>query len=83
MVTPATGAGAAVETKVTLEDVARAAYATYGESTGNKNYRGDPMPDWADLGDTIQRAWLAAAQVCYSVGYRDGQARRDSLTLTD
>ncbi|MEV0016717.1 hypothetical protein [Streptomyces tendae] len=37
------------------------AYAAYGESTGNRNFRGDPMPRWEDLGEPIQTAWVAAA----------------------
>lgn len=40
--------------------MAKLAYAAYGESTGNKNYQGLPMPDWNDLGAPIQGAWLAA-----------------------
>ncbi|MFI7608913.1 hypothetical protein ACIBTV_27885 [Micromonospora sp. NPDC049366] len=40
---------------------ARAAYAAYGETTGGKNFRGEPMPEWDGLGETIQRAWMAAA----------------------
>lgn len=40
---------------------ARAAYAAYGETTGHKNFRGEPMPGWDGLGDTIQRAWVNAA----------------------
>lgn len=75
--------GAAVAMRVTLEAVARAAYAAYGETTGHKNFRGDPMPDWADLGDTIQRAWRNATVVGYSVGYRDRELGLDSLTLVD
>jgi hypothetical protein len=42
-------------------DDAKAAYAAYGETTGHKNFRGEPMPEWDGLGDTIQRAWIAAA----------------------
>lgn len=37
------------------------AYAAYGQSTDYKNYQGKPMPNWDDLGDTIQAAWVAAA----------------------
>ncbi|HEY6116971.1 MAG TPA: hypothetical protein VI172_13535 [Candidatus Dormibacteraeota bacterium] len=42
-------------------ELARVAYAAYGEATGGLNYQGLPMPDFDDLGDTIQRAWIAAA----------------------
>lgn len=41
--------------------LAKGAYHAYGETTGFKNFRGEPMPEWDDLGDTIQRAWIAAA----------------------
>jgi hypothetical protein len=41
--------------------VARAAYAAYGEVTGGTNFQGQPLPAYDDLGDTIQRAWQAAA----------------------
>ncbi len=64
-----------------LEDVARAMYAAYGEITGHKNYLGNPMPDWADLGDTVQQAWLGAARVGYAWGYRDHTDGLDSLVL--
>jgi hypothetical protein len=40
--------------------LARAAYQAYGEETGGKNYRGEPMPAWDDLGDKIQSAWRRA-----------------------
>jgi hypothetical protein len=43
-------------------DLARTAYAAYGEATGGLNYQGLPMPDFDDLGDTIQQAWIAAAK---------------------
>lgn len=39
------------------------AYAAYGAVTSNKTFLGDPMPAWEDLGDTIQSAWIAAANI--------------------
>jgi hypothetical protein len=42
------------------EDLARLAYRAYGETTDFKNFRGDPMPEWENLGDRIQSAWIAA-----------------------
>jgi hypothetical protein len=42
-------------------ELARVAYRAYGEATGFKNFRGDPMPEFDDLGDQIQQAWMAAA----------------------
>lgn len=41
--------------------LAQLAYQAYGEQTDFKNYQGNPMPAWDDLGDAIQDAWLAAA----------------------
>ncbi|WP_432169039.1 hypothetical protein [Streptomyces sp. 1222.5] len=41
--------------------LARSAYAAYGETTGGRNHRGEPMPAWEDLGELIQQAWIAAA----------------------
>jgi hypothetical protein len=41
--------------------LARAAYRAYGEATGGKNHRGEPMPHWEDLGEPIQYAWKRAA----------------------
>lgn len=42
-------------------ELAKTAYSAYGEMTGHLNYRGEPMPDWDDLGAIIQTAWVAAA----------------------
>lgn len=42
-------------------ELAELAYATYGKSTGGRNYQGLPMPDWDELTDAIQLAWIEAA----------------------
>lgn len=43
-------------------DIAASAYRAYAASTGNKNFRGDPMPRFDDLPGAIQVAWEAAAR---------------------
>lgn len=43
------------------EELARAAYAAYGDTTGGKNYQGLPMPAFAELTPTIRAAWVSAA----------------------
>lgn len=50
----------------TTEDHARDAYMAYGAATGFKNFRGDPMPPWENLGVVIQSAWVAAADRLHS-----------------
>jgi hypothetical protein len=44
-----------------VEDLAQIGYQAYAEHTGGKNYRGEPMPSWAELPDPQHGAWLAAA----------------------
>lgn len=46
---------------MTDDTFARIAYRAYGDATGGLNYQGLPMPAWDNLGDTIQAAWIAAA----------------------
>ena len=43
------------------EQQGREAYLRYGSVVGYLNFKGDPMPAWADLGEKIQHAWMAAA----------------------
>lgn len=43
-------------------DIAASAYRAYAASTGNKNFRGDPMPAFADLPQPIRTAWEAAVR---------------------
>ena len=44
------------------EEVAAHAYLAYAASTGNKNFRGDPMPAFGDLPQPIRTAWEAASR---------------------
>jgi hypothetical protein len=46
--------------KIAWLEIAADAYRAYSVSTGNKNFRGEPMPAWADLPESIQAAWAAA-----------------------
>ena len=39
----------------------RRAYQAYADATGGKTFDGRDMPDWSELGDKIQAAWIAAA----------------------
>lgn len=50
------------------DQLARAAYAAYGQATGGLNYQGLPMPKWEGLGETIQQAWRAAAEAAAHTG---------------
>ena len=43
-------------------EIAAHFYAVYCESSGGKNYRGDPCPAWADLPDAIRQHWTAVAK---------------------
>lgn len=43
-------------------EIAKTAYRAYAASTGNKNFRGDPMPEFDDLPQPIRTAWEAAVR---------------------
>lgn len=45
-----------------IDKLAQGAYAAYGASTGNKNFRGEEMPTWEALPDKIRAAWCAATE---------------------
>jgi hypothetical protein len=49
-------------------NIARVAYAAYGDTVDHKNFRGDPMPEWDDLPPRIQDAWRAAANAALEYG---------------
>ncbi len=61
--------------------MAKLAYAAYGQTTDFKNYQGNPMPAFDDLGDTIQAAWIAAANAVNN--YLMGPTTDEYLSLTD
>jgi hypothetical protein len=44
------------------ESITKSAYKAYAASTGNKNFRGEPMPEWEKLPQPIQIAWEAATR---------------------
>lgn len=43
-------------------NIAESAYKAYAASTGGKNFRGEPMPEFADLPRPIQIAWESASR---------------------
>ena len=42
--------------------IAASAYRAYAANTGNKNFRGEPMPKFEDLPAPIRTAWEAAVR---------------------
>lgn len=42
-------------------ELAKTAYAAYGEATGGLTHDDRTMPAWDDLGDRVRGAWTAAA----------------------
>lgn len=57
-----------LEAGMPYEDIAASAYRAYANSTGNKNFRGEPMPEFNDLPQPIRVAWEAAirqAENCF------------------
>jgi hypothetical protein len=54
-------------------DIAASAYRAYAACTGNKNFRGEPMPAFEDLPPAIRNAWEAASrQVGSCLEYPNG-----------
>ena len=43
-------------------EIAKSAYLAYSASTGNKNFRGEEMPDFEDLPEAIRIAWECAVR---------------------
>lgn len=64
-------------TRLDMHDLAKIAYRAYGGAVGGKNHRGEPMPAWDDLGESIQTAWEVAAEAVAraAIGHTGGAAR--------
>lgn len=50
------------EAGMAWRDIAASAYRAYAASTGNKNFRGEQMPEYENLPRPIQVAWEAAVR---------------------
>jgi hypothetical protein len=66
--------------------LAREAYARYAQVTDNKNFQGNPMPEFDALPEKIQEAWCAAVQPMVTepkyvmgIDYAEGVIKRDVL----
>lgn len=44
------------------EELAKVAYHAYGSVTDFKNFRGEPMPEFDALPETIREAWCVASE---------------------
>lgn len=58
-------------TELDLEVLGRLGYDAYGDFTGWKDFRGDPMPTWAELPAPQREAWYAGASAMYLQAARD------------
>lgn len=60
-------------------EIAASAYRAYAASTGNKNFRGEPMPAFDALPQAIQTAWEAAVRQASSLDRYGGPTIPESL----
>lgn len=58
-----------------LTALAREMYEAYGGYTDWKNFQGNPMPQWNELPERIQKAWETAAQASKPVIELDERER--------
>lgn len=57
-------------------EIAKSAYKAYAASTGNKNFRGEPMPEFEDLPRPIKTAWEAAVREASNSGSNHDSQQR-------
>lgn len=62
---------------LTSVELAERAYGAYGDVTGWKNYRHEPMPRFVDLPDKIRQAWEAAAVTAVELGHEPARHLSD------
>ncbi len=46
-------------------DLARTAFAAYGDAAGGLTHDGRAIPVWEDLGEHVQQAWIAAVTAVF------------------
>lgn len=64
---------AALPDEMGVDRLAQFAYYAYGSESEWKNYQGLPMPKWADLPSSIQKAWMNSTKAILSAsGALDG-----------
>lgn len=56
--------------RYSYRSIAESAYKSYAANTGNKNFKGDPMPEWNDLPIKIRTAWEAATRQIIQIAVR-------------
>lgn len=54
-----------------VSELAVVAYTAYGQTTDFKNFLGNPMPQWHELPETIQNAWMASVRAVLVASERD------------
>lgn len=58
--------------------LAKKAYSKYALVTNFKNFRGEPMPEFDDLPELIQQAWMEASIFCFESGKQFSQGNSNA-----
>ena len=65
------------------EALAKIAYEAYGQTTSFKNFRGEQMPKFENLGETIRRAWVNAAHAAAQAHVNSCSGKMARVARTD